>query len=109
MAMSTQEIPGCTIQLLMCKVKGDVNVAGEGMIEPSDNIGSLPNYLRVAQSLTTVFPGNTVILQVMNISPSPIKIYKSMKLAQIILKQNILVVKQSDHGNTRQQYLCSRN
>ena len=74
----------------------DVNVAGEGLIEPSDTTGSLPNYLCVAWSLTTVIPGNRVILQVMNISPSLIKIYKGMKLAQIIPKQNILVVDQSD-------------
>ena len=95
MALFTQEIPGCTVQLLMCKVKGDVNVPEEGLIKPSDTIGSLPNYLGVARSLTTVIPGNRVILQVINISPSLIKIYKGMKLAQIIPKQNILVVEQS--------------
>ena len=61
MAMSTQEIPGCTVQLLTCKVKGDVNVAGEGLIETSDTIESLPNYLCVARSLTTVIPGNRVM------------------------------------------------
>ena len=96
MAMSTQEIPGCTVQWLTCKVKGDVNVAGEGLIKPSDTIGNFPNYLCVTQSLTTVISDNRVILQVMNISPSLIKINKGMKLAQIIPKQNILVVEQSD-------------
>ena len=95
MAMSTQEIPGRTVQLLTFKVKGDVNVAREGLIEPSDTIGSLPNYLCVAWSLTTVIPGNRVILQVMKISPNPVKIYKGMKLAQIIPIQNI-VVEESD-------------
>ena len=93
---STQEIPGRTVQLLTCKVKGDIIGSREGLIEPSDAIGGLPKYLCVARSLTTITPGNKVILQVMNISPSPIKVYKGMTLGQIISKQNILVVEQDD-------------
>ena len=97
--MSTQEIPGRTVQLITCKVKGDLNCfrgSGEGLIKPSDAIGSLPKYLCIARSLATVTSDDKVILQVMNISPGPIEVYRGMKLGQIIPKQNILVVKQDD-------------
>ena len=103
---STQEIPGRTVQLLTCRVKGDINGLKEGLIEPADAIGGLPKYLCVARSLSTITPANKVILQVMNISPSPIKVYKGMKLGQIVSKQNVLVVGQDDmtiqnsHGYT---------
>ena len=35
-------------------------------------------------------------MQVINISPGPIKVYRGMKLGQIIPKQNILIVEQDD-------------
>ena len=37
-AMSTQEVPGCTVQLVTCKMKGGLNCSG-GLTEPSDAIG----------------------------------------------------------------------
>jgi len=93
--ISTQEIPGRMAQLITCKVKGGINIR-EGLIEPSDAIGSLPKYLCVAQSLATVSPDNKVVLQVMNTNPSPVKVYRDMKLGQIIPRENILLVEQHD-------------
>ena len=66
----------------------------EGLIEPSDAMGSLPKYLCVARSLATVSPDNKVILQVMNTNQSPVKVYRGMKLGQLILRENILLVEQ---------------
>lgn len=37
-------------------------------------------------------PNNKVLLQVMNVSPSPVKMYKGMRLGCITPVQNILVV-----------------
>ena len=94
----TQEIPGQTVQLVTCNVR-ELNYfvnSGEGLIEPSDVSGSVPRYLCVAQSLATVDPDNRVTLQIMNISPNPIKVYRGMKLGQIIPRDSILIVEQSD-------------
>ena len=46
----------------------------------------------VARSLSTVMEGNGVKLQVMNTGPMPIMLYKGMKIASLIPRQNIMFV-----------------
>ena len=102
--VSTQVIPGRTIQLITCKA-GEFNRfvnSGEGLVEPSDTIGNLPKHLCVARSLATITPDNMVIVQVMNVSPSPVKVYRGMKLGQITPRESILIINQGDvkaHNN----------
>ena len=102
--VSTQVVPGCTIQFFTCKAREFnhfVN-SGEGLVEPSDTIGNLPKHLCVARSLATITPDNMVIVQVVNVSPSPIKMYRGMKLGQITPRESILIINQGDvkaHNN----------
>lgn len=89
---STQEIPGRTIQLITCKAKGNVGCfedTMEGLFEPTVATQNLPNHLCVARSLSTITPDKKVVLQVMNVSPSPIKICKGMKLGEVIPMQSV--------------------
>lgn len=59
-------------------------------MEPLDTTGNLPKCLCVAWSLTTINSDGKIILQVMNISPDSIKVYKGMKLGQMVSRHNIL-------------------
>jgi len=88
---STQEIPGCTIHLITCKVKGKTSCfeeSMEGLVEPTLIVQHLPNYLCIAQSLSTITPDKKLILHIVNVSPSPIKVSKGMKLGDVIPIQN---------------------
>ena len=102
--VSTQVIPGRTIQLITCKAREFnhfVN-SGEGLVEPSDTIGNLPKHMCVARSLATIIPDNMVIVQILNVSPSPVKVYRGMKLGHIIPRESILIINQDDmkaHNN----------
>ena len=72
------------------KIKGDEGRGwiGEGLIEEGDVDGKPKNML-VARSLSTVMEGNGVKLQVMNTGPMPIMLYKGMKIASFIPRQNM--------------------
>ena len=59
------------------------------LVEPLSN---LPNHLHIARSLSAVYSNP----QVMNTNPSPVKIYKGMKLATAIPERNILLVSDED-------------
>ena len=87
------QIPGHSILLLEGKIKGDEGrgCIGEGLIEEGDVDGKPKNML-VARSLSTVREGNGVKLQVMNTGPMPIMLYKGMKIASFIPRQNIMFV-----------------
>eukprot|EP00731_Ephydatia_muelleri_P024284 Em0016g555a len=87
------QIPGHSILLLEGKIRGDEGRGwiGEGLIEEGDVDGKLKNML-VARSLSTVMEGNGVKLQVMNTGPMPIMLYKGMKIASFIPRQNIMFV-----------------
>ena len=62
-----------------------------GFIEPPSTGSGLPKHVAVARSLSKVTSSNEVVLQIMNVSPSPVKMYKGMKLGYITPMQNILV------------------
>ena len=52
---------------------------------------NFPDQLYVAYSLSSVC-NNQVPIQLMNISPSPVKIYKGMRLGIVISETNVLLV-----------------
>ena len=82
------EIPGRTVQLISGQVDntcGDISVV---LVEPLLN---LPDQLYVGRSLSSVC-NNQVPIQVMNISPSPVTLYKGMRLGTATSEQNILLV-----------------
>jgi len=79
---SNLEIAGHSIQVITGKVNGNL-YDSQGFIEPFDASAGLPKHVHIACSLCTIMPNNEVFLQVMNISPSPVKMYKGMKLGRI--------------------------
>ena len=93
------EISGCTIQLILGELNGECSSSSEVLVEPSS--GSPPIILCVAWTLSPVLAGK-VILQVMNVSPSPIKLYKGMKLGEATPRHNVLLV--DDHVAATQKY-----
>ena len=72
------EIPGGTVMLLDAVLSTFCNATSVMLIEPVLN---LPNYLCVARSLSSIHD-NQVTIQIMNISPSPIKLFKGILLLQ---------------------------
>lgn len=81
------EIPGRTVQLIAGQLDnphGDIAVM---LVEP---LLHFPDHLCVGCSLSSVFRSQ-VAIQIMNISPSPIKIYKGIKLGTATPEQNIFL------------------
>ena len=68
------------------------------LIEPVLN---LLNYLCIAHFLSCI-NDNQATIQVMNISPSPIKLFKGMKLGIVTTEQNILSVSEEESKSTLQ-------
>ena len=62
------------------------------LIEP---ISNLLDQLYVGCSLSSVCR-NQFQIQIMNISPSPVKVYKGMKLGTVILSTGVLLVSDED-------------
>ena len=86
-------IPGRTVQLItgkLCSTCEDVTAV---LVEPSTK---LPTHVCLARSLGPLTNGTDVVLQVLNISLTPITIYKGMKLAMATLKQCVLLVSFAD-------------
>ena len=89
-APTDMEIPGRTIQLLNGQVD---TIHSDGSVILIEPMSSLPDYLHVACSLGLVEKGH-VVIQVMNVSPSPVTIFKGMRLAMTTPEHSILLVSQ---------------
>ena len=92
------EIPGRTVMLLDAVLSTSCDATSVMLIEPVLN---LPNYLHVARSLSSIHD-NQVTIQIMNISPSPIKLFKGMKLGIVTPEQNIFFVSEDESKSTLQ-------
>ena len=89
------EIPGHVIQLICGELQGDLSCFGENkeaLVEPIN--GSPPTHISVTWTLSCVLSGNQVALQIMNTSPTPVTIYKGMKLGEVTPRHNVLLVDQ---------------
>jgi transposase InsO family protein len=84
------EIPGRTIQLIQGELQGEYDSFCEALVEPTS--GAPPTNLCIARTLTPVQSGKEVIVQVMNVSPTPVTIYKGMKLGEAIPRHHVLMV-----------------
>ena len=62
------------------------------LVEP---ISNLLDQLYVGRSLSSVCR-NQILIQIMNISPSPVKVYKGMKLGTVIPSTGVLLVSDED-------------
>ena len=91
-AFTDIEIPGRTIQIVMGKVDATHINGSMVLIEP---ISPLPDHLHVACSLGLIENGQ-VAIQVMNVSPSPVRVFKGMRLGVVTPEHNILLVSQQE-------------
>lgn len=72
------------------ELQGEYNNISEALVEPVSD--TPPMNLCVARTLTPVQSGKEVILQVMKVSPTPVTIYKGMKLGEAIARHHVLMV-----------------
>ena len=88
------EIPGHTIQLIDTgELKEEYSSLCEALVEPMS--GAPHMSLCILRTLSPVTLRKVVILQMMNVSPTPITIYKGMKLGEAPPRNNVMLV----HGN----------
>ena len=82
-------IPGRTVQFIMEKLSSTCGNVTSVLVEPSTK---LPTHMCLARSLSPLTNSADVVLQVMNISPTPVTIYKGMKLATASPQHSVLLV-----------------
>ena len=85
------KIPPRSVQLAMGMLSTPDVACSAILIEP---VASLPDNLCVARSLSLAHH-NQVVMQVMNISPSPVTIFQGMTLAEAIPEDKILFMSDS--------------
>jgi hypothetical protein len=93
-ADSCTEIPGNTIQFLTGRIKENDSIVSEGLFEPTYT-HSTPKHIVFARRFNGVTPTKQVIIQVLNISPSPhspVKIYKGVVFKNFVHSQLVCVV-----------------
>ena len=66
--------------------------ANSGLV---DLLTQSPMHICVARSLSPLANGSDILLQVMNISPTPVTIYKGTKLATMLPEHGIMLVSHS--------------
>ena len=81
-ASKDMEIAGRKVQLIQGELHGHFGECEEALMEPE--MGTLPTHVCVARTLSQVTSGKEVILQVMNTCPTPVTVYKGMKLGEAI-------------------------
>ena len=86
-------IPARTIQLIVGLIHSEDSAVSNVLVEP---LSKLPNHLCLARSLSPLLNQTEVILQVMNTSPTPLTIYKGMKLGTATPGYNILSISNAD-------------
>ena len=84
------EIPGRTIQLIQGELKEEYSRFCKALVEPMSCVP--PMNLCIARTLSPVMSGKEVVLQVMNISPTPTTIYKGMKLGEATSRHSVMLV-----------------
>ena len=104
-AASDIEIPGRAVQLISGRVEATHENGVTVLIEPTP---SLPAHVYPACSLGTIHDGN-VTIQVMNTSPSPVTIFKGMRLGAVTPKDNILFVSIQDSAAPEDRPYPSNN
>ena len=86
-------IPARTIQLIMGLIHSEDSAVSNVLVEPSSK---LPSHLCLACSLSPLLNQTEVILQVTNTSPTPLTVYKGMKLGTATPGYSILSISDAD-------------
>ena len=87
-APSNISIPGRSVQFITGKLNAPCN-ATSGLVDP---LTRSPTHICVARSLSSLANGSDILLQVMNISPTPVIIYKGTKLATMVPEHSVMLV-----------------
>ena len=95
------EIPGHTIQLIQGELKEEYSSFCEALVEPMSCVP--PTYLCIVRTFSPVMSGKEVVLQVMNVSPTQITIYKSMRLGEATPRHNVMLVDDNINNVTATQ------
>ena len=92
-ASQTTTIPGRTIQLLAVSLPTEVKTMGFSsvLIEPQCPDSS-PSHISIARTFSSVNNNSLAIIQVMNISPTPVTIYQGTTLGQFTPLSELLLV-----------------
>ena len=80
--------------MIQGELQGDLGDYEEVLLQPGS--GTLPTHIHVARTLSSVTMGRKVILQVMNTCPTPVKIYKGMKLGEATPRCSVLLIDEED-------------
>ena len=87
----TVQIPANSVLLLNARVKGDFGEFGEGLIEDGKMEGK-PNNVLVARSLCVLNDKCEVTVQVMNVGPMPVTLYKGTRIANFVPRQHVFLL-----------------
>ena len=90
-ALEDMEIPGRSVRLVIATLQeGSYGEEfAEGLIEP---VASLPKHLCVARSLGRVSFRGSILVQMMNVSPAVVNVYKGTQLGQFVPQRNITLM-----------------
>ena len=82
--VQTVEVPGRSVVLIRGGISNNTTGLTEGLVEGVDP-KEKPNALLVARSLVSVSPLNEVMIQVVNLRPVPVKLFKGTKVVLLPL------------------------
>ena len=91
-------IPGRTVQLITGRIEPQHTHIANVLVEPLQGT-SIPAHVCVARSLSALCNNTDVVLQVMNVGPTAVTLYKGMRLATATAEKEILTITQ-DQVNT---------
>ena len=88
-------IPGRTVQLIVGRIepKHQHPHSANVLVEPLQGT-SLPAHVCIARSLSALCNNTDVVLQVMNVGPAPVTLYKGMRLATATPEKEVLTITQ---------------
>ena len=93
-ASEDTEIPGRSVRVVVATLKEFCIPAElDGMIEPAVK---LPKHLGVARSLGHVSSDGSIMVQVMNVSPCAVKVYRGVQLGVFVPQNDILLLENSN-------------
>ena len=106
-ALEDMDIPGRSVRLVIATLQkgscGSTEQISEGLIEPAT---VLPKHLCVARSLGRVLSEGSILVQVMNVSPTAVKVYKGIQLGQFVPQRNLILMESNvatvGSGNRRE-------
>ena len=94
-ASEDTEIPGRSVRVVVATLKEEFCIPAEldGMIEPAVK---LPKHLGVARSLGHVSSDGSIMVQVMNVSPCAVKVYRGVQLGVFVPQNDLLLLENSN-------------